>query len=69
MTKRLPQGELLGVMNPSNPFAEATHRACVNSSLELQRSAEDDDFEGFLKIRDNNDVDEEDFYKYLEFEH
>jgi len=44
-----------------------------NLSLELQKSTEDNNFteelEEFLKIMDNNDVDEEDFYKYLEFEH
>ena len=62
-----------GVTNPSNSFAEASRRAFENLSLELERSAEDDtlteELEEFLKIMDNNDVDEEDFYKYLEFEH
>jgi hypothetical protein len=50
-------------MNPSNSFAEA----------ELERSAADDSFveelQEFLKIMDNNDVDEEEFYRYLESEH
>jgi len=40
-------------------------------SLELQTSADDDHFieevEEFLMIMDNNDVDEEDFYEYLNF--
>jgi len=53
----------LGLMNPSNSFAEA----------ELERSAADDSFveelQEFLKIMDNNDVDEEEFYRYLESEH
>ena len=44
-----------------------------NLSLELQRSAEDEHFteelEEFLKIMDNNDVNEKDFYTCLEFEH
>jgi len=65
---------VLGVMNPSNSFAEASRRAFVNLSLDLQRCGEDDDnfteeLEEFLKIMANNDVDEEDFYKHLEFEH
>ena len=51
---------VLGVMNPSNSFAEASRRAFVNLSLDLQNSAEDDDNfaeerEEFLKIMDNND--------------
>jgi hypothetical protein len=41
-------------------------------SLELQRSTDDDNFveelEEFLKIMDNNDVDQEEFYKNLDFE-
>ena len=53
----------MGLMNPSNSFAEA----------ELERSAADDSFveelQEFLKIMDNNDVDEEEFYRYLESEH
>ena len=63
----------VGVMNPSNSFAQAALRAFDNWTRELQRSAEDDnlteELEEFLKIMDNNDVDEEDFYKYLELEH
>ena len=63
----------MGVMNPSSSFAEAARRAFDNLSLELPRSTEDDNFteelEEFLKIVDNNDVNEEDFYKYFEFEH
>jgi len=57
----------------NSSFAEAARWAFDNLSLELQRSAEDDNFteelEEFLNIMDNSDVDEEDFYKYLEFEH
>ena len=57
------EGSGLGLMNPSNSFAEA----------ELERSAADDSFveelQEFLKIMDNNDVDEEEFYRYLESEH
>ena len=64
---------LLGVMYPSSSFAESARRAFDNLSLELQKSTEDDnlaeELEEFLKIMDNNVVDEEDFYKYLEFEH
>ena len=60
-------------MNRSSSFAEATRRAFDNLSLALQKCTEDDNFteklEEFLKIMDHNDVDEEDFYKYLEFEH
>jgi len=60
-------------MNPTNSFSEAARRAFDNLSLELHRSTEDDNFaeelEKFLKIMDNNDVDEEEFYKCLEFEH
>jgi len=56
---------VVGVTNPSNSVAEASRRAFENLSLELQRSAEDDTFTEelgeFLKIMDNNDVDEEDF--------
>ena len=67
------QLSLLGVMSPSSSFAEATHRAFDNLFLELQKSTEDDNFteelEEFLEIIDRNHVDEEDFYKYLEFEH
>jgi len=61
-------------MNPSSSsFAEAACRAFDNLSLELQKCTEDDNFteelEEFLKIMDNNDVGEENLYKYLEFEH
>ena len=60
-------------MNPSSSFTEATRRAFDNVSLELQKSTEDVNFveelEEFHKIMNNNDVDEEEFYKYLEFEH
>jgi hypothetical protein len=63
----------VGFVNFSTSFAEAAVRAFDNLSLELQRSAKDDNFveklEEFLKIMDNNDVDEEGFYKNLEFEH
>jgi hypothetical protein len=44
-------------MNPSDSFAEAVRLAFDNLSLELQRSAEDDNFV------------EKEFYKFLEFEH
>ena len=61
---------MLGVMSPSSSFAEVARRVFDNLSLELQKSTEDDNFtEEFLKIMENNDVDEEDFLKYLEFEH
>jgi len=64
---------LLGAMDPSSSFAEATRRAFDNLSLELHKSTEDDncteELEEFLKIMDNNVVDEEDFYQHLEFEH
>ena len=59
-------------MNPSDSFAEAVRLAFDNLSLELQRSAEDDniaqELQEFLKIMDSNDVDEEKFYKNLECE-
>jgi hypothetical protein len=42
-------------------------------SLELQRSADDDNFieevEEVLKIMENNDFYEEDSYKFLDFDH
>jgi len=60
-------------MNYSSSFAEAARRAFGNLSLELQKSAEDDNFTEelgeFIKIIENSDVDEEYFYQYLEFEH
>jgi hypothetical protein len=60
-------------MDPSSSLAEATRQSFDYLSLELQKSTEDDNFteelEEFLKIMDINYVDEEDFYKYLEFEH
>jgi hypothetical protein len=68
-----PRKKLLGVMNPPSSSSQATRRAFDNLSLELQKTTEDDNFtkelEEFLKIMDNNDIDEEDFYKYFEFEH
>ena len=67
-----PRKELLGVMkSPSS--SQAARWAFDNLSLELQKTTEEDNFteelEEFLKIVDNNDVNEEDFYKYFEFEH
>ena len=60
-------------MNPPSSSSQATRRAFDNLSLELQKTTEDDNFtkelEEFLKIMDNNDIDEEYFYKYFEFEH
>ena len=42
-------------------------------SLELQKAADDDNFIEELKesinIVENNDVDKEEFYKYLDFDH
>jgi len=62
-----------GVMNPTNSLSEAARWAVDNLSLELQRSADDDnlaeELEKFHKIMDNNDVNQEEFYKFLEFEH
>ena len=56
------------VMNPTNSFAEATRRGFDNWSL---KSAEDNNFiedlEEFLKIMNHNQVDEEEFFKYLNF--
>jgi len=55
-------------MNPTNSFAEATRRGFDNWSL---KSAEDNNFiedlEEFLKIMNHNQVDEEEFFKYLNF--
>ena len=71
--KRLRQGmSCWGVMkSPSS--SQAARWAFDNLSLELQKTTEEDNFteelEEFLKIMDNDDVDEEAFYKYLEFEH
>ena len=64
---------LVGVTNPSHSFPEAARRGFDNFSRKCQRYAEDDNFvedlEEFVKIMDNNDVDEYEFYKYLKFEH
>ena len=53
-------------MNPTTSFAEAARRAFDNLSLELRRSAENDNFveelEEFIKITDNNDVHEDEFF-------
>jgi hypothetical protein len=72
ITKRIRQGGIVGIMNHTISFAEAARRAFDNLSLELQRSAEDDniaqELQEFLKIMDSNDVDEEKFYKNLECE-
>jgi len=60
-------------MNPTNSFAEAARRAFDDLSPEFQRSTDDDncveELEEFLQIMDNNDADEGEFYKDLEFEH
>ena len=50
----------LDVINPTNSFAEAAHRAFHE---ELQKSADDvsfiEELEEFLTVMNNNDVDEE----------
>ena len=54
---------LLGVLNPTNSFAGAARRAFDDFSLELQKSADDDNFieelAEYLNIMGNNDVNEE----------
>ena len=64
---------VLGVLNPTNSFVEAACWDFHDLSLELQRSADDDNFieevEEVLKIMENNDFYEEDSYKFLDFDH
>jgi len=62
--------QLLCVMNTTNSFAEAARRAFDNLSLELQISNDDDNFTKEIKnlSRSRKNVDQEEFYKYLEFE-
>jgi len=52
---------LLGVMNRTHSFSQAARKAFDNLSLELQKSANDDNFieelEEFLKIRNKYGID------------
>ena len=48
-------------MNPTNSFVEVARGAFDDNCIE--------ELEEFLKIMDSHDVDEEEFYKYLDFDH
>jgi hypothetical protein len=57
-------------MNPTSSFAEAARRALDILYIELQKYADDDNFiEPLEDFMDNNEVDEEEYHKYLDFSH